>query len=52
MNSFGADFPTRSQTCSNAFATHEKRMMSAIMMAPMGSKYYRCLALVIARFRT
>lgn len=40
MNSFGADFPTRSQTWSKAFETHEKRMMSAMTMAPVGSRYY------------
>lgn len=40
INSLGADFPTRSQTCSKAFATHENRIIKAMMMAPIGSRYY------------
>lgn len=31
--------PTRSQTWSNAFAAHEKRMSNPIRMAPIGSAY-------------
>lgn len=38
-NSRGAALPTSSQTCSKALATQEKRMMSAMQMAPMGSRY-------------
>ena len=49
MNSFGADFPTRSQTWSKAFDTHEKRMMSAMTMAPVGSRYYTDIPVSQAR---
>ena len=38
-NSFGADLPTRSQTCSKAFAAHDTRIKRPIRMAPMGSTY-------------
>lgn len=38
--SLGAALPTRSHTCSKALATHEKRISSAMQMAPMGSRYH------------
>lgn len=40
MNSFGADLPTSSHTCSKALETHEKRISSAMQMAPIGSRYH------------
>ena len=39
MNSRGADLPTRSQTCSNAFETHENKIKRAMRIAPIGSRY-------------
>ena len=40
MNSLGADLPTSSHTCSKALDTQEKRINSAMQMAPIGSRYH------------
>lgn len=38
--SLGAALPTSSHTCSKALLTHEKRIRSAMQIAPMGSRYH------------